>query len=300
MKPTQNLSRLTDPLPGMKGHVMLHQLREGLMLKYEDLTISQAQNFSMSFEPGIRIVFALDGATHIRIGRKEINFASDRPFSAAIFPVLENSLGYKRFDQEYKRELVLILSQGWLAESFPEQDLESIATIMEDHLRPFYFSITPLIHQHLLRLCCDEYESLKPLQQEVLCLTLIQETLQLVMPTKQQNSNERLTQVADKVDLLLQQDDSQQLSIKQIAHQCHSNPSTIQRIFKQRHGITLGAYRRRLQLEQGHQALKAGASVIEAAQIAGYSHLQSFSDAFRDEFGCLPKAVKRAVSKENK
>lgn len=286
-----------EPLPGSEGRLIMQRLRPGLFLKYEDLNINLQQNLSMVFEPGIRMVFALNGETHIRIGRQEIQFSSDARFSAALFPVLESSLGYKKFKlQQDKRELVIFLSSSWIEECVEAEEIDQIRHILEDHLRPFYFTITPLIQQLLSRLCCDDYFQQKPLQQESLCLSLIHEVLQLIMPKKPLCANERLTQIADKIDVLLQLETAQPLSIKQIAHQCHSNPTSVQRIFKQRHGITLGAYRRRVQLEQGHKALQNGASVIQAAEIAGYQHLQSFSDAFRLEFGCLPKVVKSAAA----
>ncbi|WP_157729772.1 helix-turn-helix domain-containing protein [Bacterioplanes sanyensis] len=294
MTDKQRLLMVQDPLPDSSGRLCLLRLRPGLSLKYEDLSIAKSQKLSMAFETGIRMVFAFQGATHIRIGHQEICFDSNSQFSAALFPVLENSLGYKQFNVERnKKELVIFLTKRWLDNALSSDDLSAINELISENLRPFYFGTTPLIERQLAHICSETFFELKPLQQEYTCLSLIHEVIQLVLPNRSRNSNERLTQIADKIDVILSMDSSHKLSIKQIAHQCHSNATTIQRVFKKRHGITLGNYRRQLQLQRGHSALRAGASVLEAAQIADYTHLQSFSDAFRAEFGCLPSAIKR-------
>lgn len=294
MAEKQRLRIIDNPLPDSSGRLCFLRLRPGFDLKYEDLSIHKSQKLSMAFEIGVRMVFAFHGATYIRIGHQEICFDSKSQFSAALFPVLENSLGYKNFEVvENKKELVIFLSITWLEQSLCADDLAEINELISENLRPFYFGTTPMLQQQLSQLCSAEFYELKPLQQEAACLTLVHEVIQLVLPKRQQDANERFNQIADKIDLILSMENSHKLSIKQIAHQCHSNATSIQRIFKKRHGITLGNYRRKLQLQRGHSALLSGASVLDAAQFAGYSHLQSFSDAFRAEFGCLPIAIKR-------
>lgn len=291
MKPRRKV--LLDPVSGSHGKLVSQHLRSGLAFKYEHLDISEQFNLGMVFKPGVRLVFALNGITHLHVGSHKLKFESNSQFSSAIFPVLENTLGYKKFSlQRKKSELVLFLSIDWLKDSLTEQEIDSLKAIFNDHLRPFYFPRTPLIQQLLQRLCHHQTAPFLQLQQESLCVSLVYEALNLINPGKTGSTSERTEKLADKIDSLLQA--GHNFSIKELAHQCHSNPTSIQRIFKQRHGTTIGAYQRRMQLETGHQALMRGASVIEAAQVSGYHHLQSFSDAFREVFGYLPKTLKHS------
>lgn len=284
---------LIDPLSGSQGHLLLQRLRPGLDLKYEQLTIHTESNLSLLFTPGIRLVFALHGLTRIRIGRQEITFNSHDRCNGALFPVLESALGFKHFRLEKnKSELMILLSNDWLSTSLSDDEYSALRPLLQNHLHPSRFVITPLIRQLLQRICHEHYPQLGKLQQESLCLSLVHEALQQILPLRTFSANEHLQQLAERIDLLLTADTATDLTIAQIASQCHSNPGSVQRIFKQRHGISLGAYRRRMQLDIAHKALAEGATVIQAAQVAGYSHLQSFSDAFRREFGYLPRTVK--------
>lgn len=287
---------LIDPLSGSQGHLLLQRLRPGLDLKYEQLTIHTESNLSLLFTPGIRLVFALHGLTRIRIGRQEIAFSSDERLNGALFPVLENSLGFKHFRlQTNKSELLMMLSNDWLSSSLGPDEYEALQPLLNNHLHPVRFMITPLMRQLLQRICHDDYRQLGKLQQESLCLSLVHEALQQILPPKAFSANEHQQQLAERIDLLLASGAASDLTIAHIASQCHSNPGSVQRVFKQRHGISLGAYRRRIQLDHARKALAQGATVIQAAQVAGYTHLQSFSDAFRREFGCLPSVVKSAA-----
>ncbi|MAD47354.1 MAG: hypothetical protein CMI02_17735 [Oceanospirillaceae bacterium] len=287
---------MQNPLPDSRGEVVMQHLRTGLSLKYEALDIAAASNLSVFFQPGLRLVFALNGTTRIRIGQQSLVFSSHGAQKAALLPVTENALGYKRFEvQQDKRELVVFMTPKWLRESLSEDDLPHLEASLEGHLQPCYFTLTPLIYKLLLRITDDRYRQLSPLQQESLCLTLIHESLQLIRPRQRRGGHERLLQLAGRIDALLQADT--QLSIKDIAAHCNSNPATVQRVFRQRHGISLGEFRRQQQLDMGYNALLSGATVSQAAEVAGYRHLQSFSDAFRHHFGCLPRDIKASCTR---
>lgn len=274
--------------------MLLQRLRPGLELKYEQLSVYSESNLSLLFTPGIRLVFALQGQTRLRIGRQEVTFSSHERCNGALFPVLENALGFKHFAlQQQKSELLLTLSNDWLSASLSADDYEALRPLLENHLHPSRFVITPLMRQLLQRISHSDYPQLGRLQQESLCLSLIHEALQQLLPRRTFSTGGHQQQLADQIDQLLQGAAAAQLTIPEIARQCHSNPGSVQRIFKQRHGISLGAYRRRRQLDLAHKALTEGATVVQAAQAAGYHHLQSFSDAFRREFGCLPSQLKK-------
>jgi AraC-like DNA-binding protein len=67
------------------------------------------------------------------------------------------------------------------------------------------------------------------------------------------------------------------------------SPSTLQRVFKQCLGMTVGEFMRIRRLERARAELAAGACRVgEAAYRAGYRSAANFATAFRQEFGFPP------------
>lgn len=83
------------------------------------------------------------------------------------------------------------------------------------------------------------------------------------------------------------------LSIAQMARELGTNPVDLQNGFRQRHGTTI-AYLRRCRLARAHRgAQRTRLSVEDAASLAGYEHISSFSAAFRREFGLPPSRLNK-------
>lgn len=81
----------------------------------------------------------------------------------------------------------------------------------------------------------------------------------------------------------------QVLSLKKIAEKFSMSSSNLQRIFKQRLGLTVNSYIRNRRLEIAKYHLEQGLmSVTEAAYEAGYHHPANFTHAFKKAFGQPP------------
>lgn len=82
------------------------------------------------------------------------------------------------------------------------------------------------------------------------------------------------------------------LSISEMARRLGTNPVDLQKGFRQLSGMSIAAYLRQQRLQQAKQALLAQRlSVEEAAALAGYAHLSSFSAAFKRQFGVSPSQL---------
>lgn len=69
---------------------------------------------------------------------------------------------------------------------------------------------------------------------------------------------------------------------------------SLQRHFKSAFGITIAGYQRHVLLQISHRALcEDGASIAEAASMAGYSSTANFTTAFRRAYGVTPKVLQR-------
>ena len=86
----------------------------------------------------------------------------------------------------------------------------------------------------------------------------------------------------------------------ELAREIGVNDFKLKRDFKRSFGETIFGYVRRRRLEQASTHLGNGLSVQEAAYAAGYQCPRCFADAFRRQFGVLPRDVSKAMHRRNK
>lgn len=83
------------------------------------------------------------------------------------------------------------------------------------------------------------------------------------------------------------------LSVEKLAGVCFLSPSRLMHRFKQHAGCTVHQYVLQKRLMQAAAHIQAGESVSRAAQQAGFADYSAFLRAFRKQYGCLPKEIKR-------
>lgn len=84
-----------------------------------------------------------------------------------------------------------------------------------------------------------------------------------------------------------------ELNMEQIARHAGTSVATLQRNFRQAHGLTVSAYVLQVRLSRARHALEyEGASVARAALLAGYANPANFATAFRRQYGLSPRQVR--------
>ncbi|QEW18033.1 Regulatory protein PchR [Marinibacterium anthonyi] len=84
------------------------------------------------------------------------------------------------------------------------------------------------------------------------------------------------------------------LGLDQLESHFHLNRRSLQRMFKQRFGVTLSDFIRQERLKSACRALQdGGTSIARAAHLAGYTSAANFTTAFRREFGVPPGAMRK-------
>ncbi|NIG55836.1 GyrI-like domain-containing protein [Chitinophaga sp. Cy-1792] len=92
---------------------------------------------------------------------------------------------------------------------------------------------------------------------------------------------------------LIEQHYDQDISIKQLEAVSHYSYRNIQRIFKYTCNETIGAYQKRIRLENAYKLmLYTKDSITDIAFKVGFESLASFSKAFKECFHCSPKEAK--------
>src|SRR5262245_32825920 len=99
-----------------------------------------------------------------------------------------------------------------------------------------------------------------------------------------------------RVQLFIQDNLDDDLSLERLAKIAHFSPYHFHRIFRALLGEGVHEYVRRLRLESAAQVLRStGRNVVEVALGAGYGSHEAFSRAFRQRFGVSPSEYRNGV-----
>lgn len=277
------------------GDVLLHELHHGIEYKSSVLhTKARVLRQDTLFEPSLRLVVNLAGATHLDIDKTVFSLYAGGNQAGMLLPVNETVAGSKLFYEGSQNELVWFFSSGWLAEwCCGHSALRRL--LWHAHLKPYYFPLTPAVMRQIMLV--RESNGLLPvwrrLRQEAHSVALLAEVLQLLFPDIE---NERVASLSDKrlsrLLALLHDGRYDKLTLAELAKLCYSNPTTLQNEFQAVYGQNIDQYRRMRRLHLAYSVLKEGGGVSDAAQTAGYANMQSFARAFRKQFGCSPSVFR--------
>lgn len=125
----------------------------------------------------------------------------------------------------------------------------------------------PKAQAHLIDLILDQLETVEAIP------------LQLPRPTEGR---------ALKLSALLSKDRSCYYSIASLCHEVGSSKRTMERIFREDTGMTLGKWRQRMRLLHSLELLAAGENITHAAVETGYSTPSAFIAMFKKILGVTP------------
>jgi AraC-like DNA-binding protein len=156
-------------------------------------------------------------------------------------------------------------------------------------------NVSPLMKE--LILCACKFESLKKRlkkQRHLLQLLFDQmeefQTVPLQLPNP---SDARALRVAQALVV----DPGSPRPLAEICRTAGASKRTVERIFQEEVGMTLGKWRQQLRLMQAMRLLAARAKVTHAALEAGYSTPSAFIFMFRKALGTTPAMYFRSVAK---
>ena len=101
----------------------------------------------------------------------------------------------------------------------------------------------------------------------------------------------------DRVVELLHDDPREAWTLSRLAGEVGLHPSHLARVFRRRHGRTIGEYLRELRVGHVARALALGRrSIAELAALAGFADQSHCTRSFRRLLGTTPAAYRRALS----
>lgn len=199
---------------------------------------------------------------------------------------------------ERLRKVMISAPISWLEDMALGQEDRSpeLINFVSGHLNHFYWTLS----KHAIKLAeeiaqpspalhgeaRDLFRQAKALElMSLACMTLVERDKEQVA-----KSNLSALRQSEKVrDYLLEHLD-EALTIDRIARETGASVSTVQRHFKEHFGTTVFDFIRLRRLERAREFLeRQGATVAQAAYIAGYASPTNFTTAFKKTFGVAPK-----------
>lgn len=149
-------------------------------------------------------------------------------------------------------------------------------------------NVPPLLSELILHACaCESLSSRVAAHRHLIDVIVDQlkvvQTVPLQLPTLADPRAQRLAE-------FLNADPGNRQSLARVCRMAGASGRTMERLFQEETGMTLGKWRQQLRLMQAMRLLGEGAKVTCAALEAGYSAPSAFIAAFRRSLGTTPAA----------
>ncbi|TBU94047.1 helix-turn-helix domain-containing protein [Stutzerimonas kirkiae] len=297
-----------EPCQGslFQGHLSWQKLRSGLSLHCSDCL--ELHNFSTQVEisPRLNFILFLDGQSDVSFDDRPFTFGAPRgpgkPSCEGVTIALNESALFSRQARRGRR--IRKVSVSMAPEWFESGGLDGHGALRE---------LIDFEHHHLdvhrwqpsARLLALAEQVLHPISGNRLLHNLYLESRALeianealsqltrrpaqALTSMRPHEHQRIRRTLE----LLHSDQADGWSLEQIAREVGCSPSTLHRQFQASKGLSLFEYQRQRKLQQARDALEQqGASISQAAWLAGYSSAANFSTAFKRTFGITPKQVR--------
>ncbi|WP_066567663.1 AraC family transcriptional regulator [Snodgrassella sp. CFCC 13594] len=285
-------------LSAVEHDVHWYRIQNGMMARQNTVWLPEDhERDDLRFDTGVRVVLPLEGRMDLCIGSHSLNCNGQAAKAGLWLNVVHPAAGSKRFyaDSAY-RELVLFISHDWLADWCAHLPAVPNWCHQMKSLNAVSFVVTPVMQQLAAQFFA--LEGMSPVLQHAHRTGLVMQLWLAVIRQMvlEESENSLLRREAQKrinaLTVLLHSGEADDWTLAQMAAFSRTNVTTLQRHFQQCHGVSIWHYLRRLKLERAYQSLQAGSTVTQAADCAGYQHLESFSKAFKQQYGCTPIQVR--------
>ncbi|AIY40972.1 Transcriptional regulator [Collimonas arenae] len=295
----------------LKGSFEVTRLRAGLVLHRADVEDLHAMTIQATLSPGMTLALVMDGRADISYGKQRFLLgprcdAGGNLLREGVLTSFAETDSFSRRSQRggSERTVSIGMTPEWLEDGLAE--FASHASVMAFNRRHLA-SLTWRPSARAIALAEQMFRpprhvgSLHHLYLESRVLEFLIEALNAssLALKPQQHKGLRLKeyQRIDRLRALLDSGEADQMSLEQIAGQAGINANTMQRQFRAICGSTVFEYLRDRRLQQAQQALEQdGASVSEAAAIAGYSNPANFATAFKRKYSITPKLARARLS----
>lgn len=291
-----SLWRERSTVPVMQGVFIEQELRPGLALHGTRVSFSQGICGTGEMAAGLKLIVMLEGQVSARFGDTRLQLGGAQ--ASCVLLSASSSEPFERIVTQAgrQRQIVLSISPEWLAqaglgelaeraalETLPGQPLASRSWAASAQVLSLAGTLLQAgaLHSPLQRLQCESR-----------ALDLLLAAMQQLEPQPPQKLDHRARQRIEQLLQLLDGEQNHDWSLSQLARAIGSNPTTLQKQFRQATGHSIAHYVRTQRLQRARSELQQGLSVTEAALNAGYTSPGNFATAFKRQFGQTPRQMR--------
>lgn len=281
-----------------EGRIREDAIRPGLTLVTSDVTPHLDYESTSQITPRLSAIVMLQGQAHARLHRDEPQTLRATAGYTAVHD------GISRLSAHHAaRQRMLSVN---LSLEAPDAALDTALAEMahvalrRPGIRPWPGPLPAHLTQAMATLLhCPWTAPLQALLREGVCLQLLAHALAAedsasagtAVPARELT---RLERVRD----CIRAEPGADHRLADLARLACMSPSTLRSKFQVAYGMSVFGFVQRERLEAARRHLLAGASVGEAAEIAGYRHPANFATAFRQRFGAAPRQWTRGVPRQ--
>ena len=289
------------------GTIKWQRLANGLQLHCCDHTENQFGASSVQLEACLSFNILFRGELQFSLGNQHYQLEAEEKRPIAFISNISNNEVFTRFikQKQHVVKLNVTTPKSWLLhrlkDSSTQTNLNSFMNSTQVVCLTNVHKLIPLANKLM---CSDLQKDLcHTLQCEILTLQFVNTNLQLLEQgqftqcfpngiTSHSVSAKKALECQIKHYILNSFQHIEDVS--QIAQHFAISPSTLQRRFKSKHGMTVNECLRATKLEHAKtQLLLSRVSIGEAAYNAGYKHVSNFVSAFTKHFGLPPSQYLR-------
>lgn len=291
----------------LRGRFRMELLRSGLSLHATDAVDLRDMTTAAAAGPGLTVALFLRGEVDISLGERRYALSAARePVLFLLSRTEEDRFQRRAMRGNWVRKITLGLPPDWLDGDGGDGSALAGRTAGEGGLRRFRRShgaslmLRPTARQVALAerltgpIACPP--TLESLYLESHALEIVADALGMVdMPAANPLSSRDRARLRIACDYLESRDpdDDAPLRLEEVARHAGMSVSTLHRLFRAGHGMSVFEYERARRMERARAALECeGVSVTEAAYLAGYSSPANFATAFKRRFGRCPREAR--------
>ena len=290
----------------LRGRFRMEMLRSGLSLHATDAVDLRDMTTAAVAGPGLTVALFLRGEVDISLGRRRYALsAAQEPILFLLSRTEEDWFQRQAMRGNWVRKITLGLPPDWFdGAGGPADDRmageKGLQRLRRSHGASLMLRPTPRQVALAERLtgpatCTPLLESL---YLESHALEIVADALGMLdtpaMQTLSTRDHARLRIACDYLESR-DVDDDAPLRLEEVARHAGMSVSTLHRLFRAGHGMSVFEYERARRMERARTALERdGVSVMEAAYLAGYSSPANFATAFKRRFGHTPRQVRGA------
>lgn len=299
---------VTEAEPVLRGVFETLHLRPGFILQRTDVQDLHDMQTSLTLNPALKIGLVVHGETELRLGSLDFRLgpwrdAKGRLRHRGLVVAFAEPDTFRRQWRAGRREakVSLTLLPEWLEgagafdDGAAQQRLRAFCRrhLAHEHWEPSARALAlaqqivrpPELTGPLLRL----YIESRAIELVAEALALVMHEPQAAPPRLAVREHRRMQELRQWLDRA----PPAHLTLDQMAQQAGMSAAALQRAFRATTGSTLVDYLRLRRLDAARVALERdGASVAQAAEIAGYTNATNFSTAYKRRFGQTPREAR--------